>query len=210
MTLPRYVIVSAVLFFIHDLQGQGSGINTIPGDEIRGAIPYEMKGREDNRIPIATFDDCSLWEVKVKNAKASLNRTTEQRILSSEYAGKLTFTTTSPVTEIRVELKKPVKLEKDWDCVNMWAWGDHSAWMPEARRSVVASAIIMDATGKEHHLTFAQFDIDAKKAGNMGYHYWFLQHVKLTYPIPLPAEFIGIIYKGDETEPGETEPSTFS
>lgn len=187
-------------FFAQSAQWSGKvekGVNHDPKQKEVGKPPYEMEGRKEAREPLLTFDDCSLWQIRTDRAEAMLYRTQEKRVIG-EYSGKVVYKTTQPQAGFRVELVKPYKFKKEWDCINFWNHGNHWLW-ENSGQAMTHYAIIEDAKGREITIPFMQEWLWR----NLNYKYWFLNHIKLNDSIQRPITFIGMEFRGNATVPGE-------
>jgi hypothetical protein len=192
-------MAAGMLLTANSLYSQERGINQDPEAKKIGEIPYEMKDRKDNRVPLATFDDCTKWQVTADQAEVKLYRTREERVVG-DYSGKVVYRTKSPAAGFRVELVEPILLGQEWDCINFWNYGDHWLWgEPSWTTALAVSAIVTDAQGKEHIMPFVQAGY-----GNLCHKYWFLNHLKLIEDITFPATFKGFLFSGKKTIPDET------
>lgn len=178
------------------------GINHDPTQKSIGNKPYEMADRKEAREPLLTFDDCTQWQVRSHQSEAALYRTKEQRVIG-EYSGKLVYKTKQAKAGFRVELVKPYRFEKEWDCINFWNYGNHWLW-ENSGEAMTHYAVIQDAKGKEITIPFMQEWLWR----NLNYKYWFLNHIKLNDSIARPITFIGLEFKGEGTKP-DVENSIF-
>ena len=195
----KKIFFSIVFFYSFIIvSGQGTGINRDPYQKSIGEMPYEMKDRTEERIPLISFDDAEKWKVTTKNCEVKLYRTKEQRVFR-EYSGKIIYKTTAKKAEFNVELIDPVELKEPWDCINFWNYGDHWLWgEPLWTTAMDLSVIIEDAGGKIHKIKMVQ-----EGYGKINYKYWFLSHMKLKEEIKGPAKFIGFNFKSNNSVVGE-------
>jgi hypothetical protein len=49
-----------------------------PAPAVTGAMPYEMKDRQEEQTPFLTFEDCSGWVVESTGTAAFLNRSRDR------------------------------------------------------------------------------------------------------------------------------------
>jgi hypothetical protein len=195
--MKQYILL-IFLFLSLFLRAQTSkeGVNIDPYQTKIGEQPYEMKDRKDEFTPVATFNDCTQWIVKSTNVEVALYRTQEERVFS-DYSGKIVYTTLRDNAEFRVELKKPLKL-KDWDCIELWNYGDHWCWSePHYSTAMNIFVIVRDGNGKEHIMPIVQ-------AGYQGiiHKYWFLSHFKLQEKLDGSTEFIGYTFRSEKPDIG--------
>jgi hypothetical protein len=189
-------IVAVVFTAAINLSGQGVGINIDPQQKATGDKPYEMQGRQEVREPFITFDDCTKWQVTVNKGEAKLFRTQEQRVVT-DYSGRVEYKTdTAGKAGFRVELVTPIKLKKEWDCINLWNFGPK--WLWEGGPSLTHSLIILDARGVEQKIRFVQEWLWPE----MCYKYWYLDHIKLHDSIARPVTLVGMEFSGNG-KPGE-------
>lgn len=190
-TLSLSVVLTTTAF------GQGRGINSDPTQKSIGKAPYEMEGRKETRVPTITFDDCTRWQVKTKNADAQLYRTQEQKIVGM-YSGKVHYRTRQRKAMFRVELIKPIKMDRAWDCVNLWNYGNHWLW-ENSGEAMTHHLVIKDGNDSELVIPF----ISEGLWRNMNYKYWTLSHIKLGDSIVKPITLIGLEFAGNSTVPNQ-------
>ncbi|MCP4643020.1 MAG: hypothetical protein GY851_21420 [bacterium] len=167
------------------------GANTDPNPGPDGVKPYEMADREEDRVPLATFEDCTRWTVEATGAEASLYRTSEQRLFRP-HCGKLVYRGTADESDILLRLEKAIPIPEPWDCFSFWNYGAHWVWgEPLAARALHVSAVVRDADGEEHDLAFDQVG-----ARGMVHRYWFLTRTILLEDVPRPAQFVGLRFQG--------------
>ena len=190
------LILNVTLFAADTVTTQGSNIDPNPGKV--GKKPYEMADREEERVPLTTFEDCDKWVVESQGAEASLYRTTDQR-LYRDYCGKLVYTKTAEESEIFVRLKDPIDIPGPWNCVNFWNYGAHWLWgEPHYTRALHISAVIKDAKNKLRDISF-----DQGGYGGMVHKYWFMNHAIVTEDIVRPAKFVGFRFSGKNVTDAE-------
>ena len=179
-------------FFPSSLPAQGvKGINQDPDPQGPGRRPYEMAGRQEQRPPALTFEDCSRWTVESKGAEAALYRSNDQ-LLYRDYVGKLTYRATDKSSEIVVRPLTPVPLPDSADCIDFWNYGAHWLWgKPHYRRALRHYALLRDGEGEIHTVSFVQSGYNG-----MVYKYWFLNHIKLPEDMKRPLTFEGILFRG--------------
>lgn len=184
---------------VHHWSGPAvKGINEDPHQKSIGSRPYEMKDRTEVREPILTFDDCTQWQVRMEDrAEATLYRTKEQRVIG-DYSGKVVYKINEERAGFRVELEKPYRFEKEWDCINFWNRGNHWSWINH-NEALEHYAVIRDAGDREIIIPFMQEWLFQ----NMCYTYWFLNHIKLNDSIRRPITFIGMEFRGRHESVGK-------
>jgi hypothetical protein len=200
MNFKTSFLLFLIIFYTSSVFAQKRGVNNDPFQIKVGEKPYEMVGRAEDNIPVATFEDCTKWIVETENCKANLYRTEEEKLFR-EYSGKLVFTPTAKESEITLRLEKPVLLNDDWDCIDFWNWGAHWLWGEPAWQTAFRGyALIEDAGGEIQELSFTQSGYPG-----MVHKYWFLNHIKLNGEIKLPAKFIGVKFKTFRAIAGEEQ-----
>lgn len=191
-----------LLFFcfsliLQTLVGQKLGINNDPNQKHIGEMPYEMEGREEDRIHLVDFDDCTKWKVTSKNCDVQLFRTQEERVYR-EYSGKIIYKTLDKNAEFTVELLSPLDLKEPWDCINFWNYADHWLWgEPHWRTAMNLFVMIQDGEGEIHEINMIQAGYN-----NLNHKYWFLNHMKLKYQILGPSKFVGFKFKSKNSDVG--------
>ncbi len=195
--IKQFLTGIVLLISIHITIGQGVGVNQDPFQKGIGEIPYEMKGRVEERKPLISFDDCTQWEVSSKNCDVKLYRTQEQRVFR-KYSGKIIYKTTAKKAEFSVKLKSPILLKEPWDCINFWNYGDHWLWGEPIWTTAMDLSIIMeDRNGKKHTIKMVQDGY-----GKLNAKYWFLNHLKLKEELKGPSKFIGFKFKSMNADVG--------
>lgn len=190
----RYILLFA--FVLNSLLGfSKEGKNNDPYETKIGCIPNEMKNRQDEYTPIATFEDCTKWTVEGINVEVALYRTRQERVFS-EYSGRIHYKATADNATFRIQLKKPVEV-KDWDCLELWNYGDHWCWETNASTAMRVFVIIRDANGLEHVMPIVQAGYDG-----LVHKYWFLSHFKLIEKLEGPTQFVGYKFVSDKPDIG--------
>ncbi len=113
-------------------------------DEAIGVRPYEMDwaGRtEDDHPPLIDFEGLDGWTVECRDAAATLLRTREQQ-LWSQYVAKLTYRGTGQSPQVRLVPARSIPLPNDFDCINLWVYGNNWAWVPDTSTPQVEIALI--------------------------------------------------------------------
>lgn len=124
-------------------------------EEKVGKRPYELDwaGRfEDDHPPLVDFEDLTGWTVETKDAEATFVRTREEQIWG-KYVGKLTYRGIGNQPAVIVRPPEPIAIEKPFDAVTIWVYGNNWAWVndPTTPR-VLISAIFVDSAGQEFTL----------------------------------------------------------
>jgi len=151
-----------------------------------GARPYEMAGREEDRVPLVDFEDLSGWTVHCeKGADADLTRTREQQMWG-RYVGKLTYSGKSDESKVILRPPAPIPIRGSFDCINMWIYGNTWEWAPDPGTPFVdVSVLVTDSAGQEQPIYLTR----------VRWKEWWLAHRKLDTP-PESASFSGIEVKG--------------
>jgi hypothetical protein len=150
-------------------------VMTIPpqADGVAGERPYEMVWAnrvKDDHPPLIDFEDLIGWRTVLSNAEATFQRSREQQIWG-KYVGKLTYRGTGSRPEIRILSPGPVKVNKPFDAVTCWIYGNNWAWAPDPETPQVAiSALFSDAEGNELRVNLTR----------VRWKEWFLAHRRLT------------------------------
>ena len=191
------IVFSCILLNLQYVNSQSIGVNHDPNQKQIGEMPYEMKGREEDRIPIANFDDCTKWKVTSKNCDVKLFRTQEQHVYRA-YSGKVIYKATDKNAEFTVQLINPIELKDPWDCINFWNYADHWLWgEPHWRTAMNLYVMIEDGNGKIHDINMVQAGYD-----NLNHKYWFLNHMKLKEEIVGLSKFVGFKFKTKRADVG--------
>lgn len=142
-------------------------------DEVVGKRPYEMDwaGRtQDEHPPLFDFEDLSGWRVETENAQATFKRSREQQ-LWGQYVGKLTYRATDKRPEIRLRPPEPIKIDKFFDAVTLWAYGNNWAWVQDPSTPQIGiAAIFQTPEGQEFRVPVA----------HVNWKEWHLCHRRLT------------------------------
>ncbi|MCC6442573.1 MAG: hypothetical protein IT210_03835 [Armatimonadetes bacterium] len=134
-----------------------------------GKKPYEMAGRQEERVPLIDFQDVSGWEVEGQDAEGWLYRSQEQKLFR-DYCGKLVYMGKGANPVLTVRPKKPIPIPDPWDNVNFWNYGNSWGWAPDPTTPFLqVSAVIHDAAGAEIEMPL----------GGIDYQYWFLMNGRL-------------------------------
>ncbi len=193
----KKLLIVLPLIFVQLCFAQKRGLNYDPESNAVGVKPYEMAGRQEDRVPLAKFDDCERWFIETENCDADLYLTSEQRLFRDK-CGKLVYNTQERRASIILRYEDPVSINEPWDCIDFWTYGAHWLWgEPHYSTAFRHYAIIEGADGRIHELDFSQSGY-----GGMIHNYWFLSRLKLNEEIKRPAKFIGVKFQGNNTEPG--------
>lgn len=164
-------------------------LNDPPAPETAGVRPYEMEGRTEDRTPLFGFEDLAGWTVEcIDGADADLVRSREQQMWG-RYVGKLVHKGTSAESRAILRPAKPIPIEGEFDCINMWIHSNSWEWAPEAGTPFLnVSILLRDAAGEEQavHLVRTRWKE------------WWLAHKRLD-PKGLkqaPLSFSGIEVRG--------------
>lgn len=126
-----------------------------PADEDVGERPYEMvwANRQPDREPLVNFDSLDGWYLEcLASTWARLHPSLEQRVWDSKTA-KLTYRGTSEKSTVIIRPPAPIPIETDFDCVNLWLYGNNWGWArdPSTPR-VTLYLLASDAEGVEHEV----------------------------------------------------------
>ncbi len=191
--------ILTIILLLFSLLGyaQKRGSNFDPESAAMGTKPYEMAARQEDKEPLADFDNCEKWIIETENAEADLYLSSEQRLFRPT-SGKLVYKTTNKEASIKMIYEKPIDIKEPWDCIDFWTYGDHWLWERKYYSAFNHYAMIEGADGK-------MYEVDFTQSGHEGltHKYWFLNHIKLNQKIERPAKFVGIKLKGNNTIPGE-------
>lgn len=189
-------LITALLFSIH-LQAQQvkSGINTDVGQHLVGVRPYESKPME--RKATLDFMDCTRWFLRTDRCEATLIRSNEE-IVTADYSGKIVYKATDRSASIFVGLQQPLTLDKPWDCVDVWTFGDHWLWgEPHFSTAFQLYAVFRGKDGKEH-----EFNVVQSGYTPLAHKYWFMNHLKLKDGDKQYTHFLGFLFKGNNLDVG--------
>lgn len=142
-------------------------------DEFIGQRPYELDwaGRyKDDHEPIIDFEDLTGWYVQTRDVSAEFSRTREQQ-LWDKYVGKLTYRATGQNPLLRIFPPQPIKIDRPFDAVTCWIYGNNWAWSPDPTTpQVIIRAIFRGTDGSEISVYLDQ----------VNWKEWFLVHRRLT------------------------------
>jgi len=165
--LKTVIIIGLVLL------GLVAAIHVFAADEVVGKRPYEMDwaGRvNDEDPPLVNFENLDGWQAVGKNAAASFERTREQQIWG-KYVGKLTYKSIGENPSVSFGPATPVKIDKPFDAVSVWIYGNNWGWAPDPNTPQVSvAAVFADSKGNEFSIWLA----------TVSWEEWFLCQKRLT------------------------------
>ena len=135
-----------------------------------GLRPYEMKNRTEDRTPLFGFEDLSGWRIEcLEGADGELVRTREQQMWG-KYVGKLSYTGKSEASRVVIRPPQPIPIPEEFDCINMWIYGNLWEWAPEPGVPFVNIHILLaDSSGNEESVYLTR----------VRWKEWWLAHKKL-------------------------------
>ena len=143
------------------------------GQEVVGERPYEMEWAnrtEDDHPPLIDFEDLTGWTVEVDNAEATFERSREQQIWG-KHVGKLTYRGTGASPEVRILPPEPVRIDRHFDAVTIWIYGNTWGYRYDTTTPQVAvTAVFADAEDNEFGVSLTR----------VRWKEWFLCHRRLT------------------------------
>jgi hypothetical protein len=148
------------------------GASPLAAAEVVGQRPYEMDwvGRtEDTRPPQVDFEAEIPWEVHCQDAQARFERTREQQ-LWGKYVAKLTYRGEGKQPAVTARCSAPVPLAAEWDCVNVWVYGNNWAWAPDPATPPVTLNLVFQVPAGERRFSI----------GTVRWKEWFLVHHRFT------------------------------
>lgn len=164
------------------------------GGEPVGQRPYEMDwaGRTtDTRPPTVDFEQDDPWTVDVRDAVASVSRTREQQLFG-EHVARLVYRSDGAQPRVTLRPQQPIPVPADFDCVNLWVYGNNWAWAPDRSTPQVAIAALFRPTdGGSIRMPL----------GSVNWREWWLMHRRLT-PDQLAALRAGAVFEGLEVAGG--------
>ncbi len=144
----------------------------VPLQEKVGERPYELnwaERNEDDHRPLVDFEDLDGWKTVCEDAQATFTRSREQQIWG-RYVAKLTYHATGPRPVVRVLPPAPVRIEKPFDAVTCWIYGNNWGYAPDPDTPPVSvSALFRDPAGAEISAPLAR----------VNWKEWFLCHRRL-------------------------------
>lgn len=163
-----------------------------------GERPYELSESAVSRKSTFDFMNIDKWQiVSPTNCDVELTRTSEQ-IATVPFSGKIEYETKQQEASFFVSLKEPISLDEAWDCLDIWTFGDHWLWgEPASHTAMQAYAVVEDSYKRRHEVNLVQ----SGYAG-MVHKYWMLNHVKFPQSFSPNAKFLGIKFKGNNTDVG--------
>lgn len=140
----------------------------------QGQRPYEMvwAGRTaDTHPPLVVFDEVSGWSVQCVNAEATLTASDEQ-LLFADRTAKLQYRRqTSGSTSIQLRPPAPIPIDRAFDCVNWWVYGNNWAFAPDASTPPVTLTVVFGSpTGPDVPVSM----------GSVGWQEWWVMHRRLS------------------------------
>lgn len=143
------------------------------GEAPLGVRPYEMDwaGRtEDTRPPTVDFESDEAWQVEIHDAVASFCRSREQQLFG-RFVGRLEYRSAGPQPRVTLRPPRPVPLPPDFNCVNLWGYGNNWAWAPDQTTPQVALTLLLRS---------AAGDVVRVSLGSVNWKEWWLMHRRLT------------------------------
>jgi len=163
-------------------------------DETVGARPYEMEWADrdrDTRLPNVDFEAVEGWTVEFHDALACFERSREQQ-LWGRYAGKLTYRADGRKPAVTVRPAQPLPVPAEWDCVNLWVYGNNWAFSPDRSTPTVSlNLLFRSAAGSPLRINM----------GTVRWKEWWLMHWRLT-PEQAAAMGEGATWEGLEVTGG--------
>lgn len=169
---------------------------SIYAQQKQGVSPYEMKDRKEHQPPVLNFADCNQWNLEFHNCQATLSQTKEQFVFDQPSA-RITYQTTRPNAVLFLNLKKPIRLLPNWNCIDVWTFGDHWFWgEPNMGTAMQVYAVFTDKHDKQHEINLVQSGYP-----QFAHKYWFLNHLKYNNKSGY-THFLGFRLKGNSTDVG--------
>ncbi len=163
----------------------------------RGEPPYEMKDRKEHHQPVLDFSDCAVWTLETENCIAGLSCSDEQFVYDKP-SGKITYVTSKSDASIFLKLNIPFCLLKEWDCLDVWTYGDHWFWgEPNMGTAMQVYAVFADREKVEYEVNLVQSGYP-----QFAHKYWFLNHLKYSGGTSDYTQFVGFRLKGRNTDTG--------
>jgi len=167
--------------------------NQLSDNEPVGQRPYEMvwAERREEHVPLIDFDDLAGWTVALYNgAEATLYRSQEQQMWG-EYVGKLVYKGASKESKLILSPPSPISISGNFDCVNLWCYGNNWGWVPDPSTPQVNLAVYLkDSQDQLHRVPLT----------NVRWQEWWLIHKRIESEtlksIKFPCQFIGIEVTG--------------
>ena len=174
--MPHIVTTLLLLVFVV------LAVNAAEGERV-GQRPYELDWANrtaDDHPPLVDFEDLDGWRVECQNAAATFERSREQQIWG-QHVGKLTYCAAGTNPVVRVLPPAPIRIDKSFDAVTCWLYGNNWGYAPNAATPPVdVAADFADADGKEFSVPLA----------HVHWEEWFLCHRRLE------TEQIGRVARG--------------
>ncbi len=173
-------------------------VNGVPADGPVGERPYEMvwARRRERREPLVDFEDLSGWTLATYDgATGELRRSREQQMWGRHVA-KLTYAGTAANSRLLLRPPNGITIPDRFDCVELWAYGNNWAWVPDPTTPQVELAVwLLDAKDAEHRVPLT----------NVRWKEWWLVHKRIPESaldqIAWPCRFAGLeVRRGANTE----------
>ncbi|MBC7326949.1 LamG domain-containing protein [bacterium] len=173
-------------------------INEIAPNEKIGERPYEMvwANRQEERKPLVDFENLEGWKVECYDgANVEVRRSREQQMWG-DYVCKVSFSGKSADSRFIIKPPKPIPIEGDFDCINLWIYGNNWGWEPLDKNNprVEIDIHFVDSAGKPFRIYF----------WNVMWKEWFLAHRRIDESIlkqiSFPCSFTGIEVRGCSNE----------
>ena len=165
ISILTILVISLVLFQMSRTALADDSIVTIvpaesqPVDEPMGEQPYEIvwAKRTPPRKALVDFDTLDGWTVECRDgAEARMYPSHEQRIWESKTV-KLIYRGTDEKSNLILRPPKPIAIEQEYDCINLWIYGNNFGWVDDPKTPwVYVSALLLDADGNEHEIQIMQ------------------------------------------------------
>ena len=114
--------------------------------EVVGKRPYELDwaGRTaDAHPPLVDFEDLTGWTADTRDASARLELSREQQIWG-RHVGKLTYLGTGANPWILVRPPDPLPVQKPFDAVTLWVYGNNWGWAPDPKTPQVSVGVLFE------------------------------------------------------------------
>lgn len=169
-----------------------------------GSRPYEKIGSSKQQSTL-DFMDCTQWSIETQKCDATLSRS-NQEIVTENYSGRIDYKTEESQASLFLKLNVPQPLNKPWDCLDVWTFGDHWLWgEPSAGTAMQIFAVFQGKDGKTYDINVVQDGYS-----QFAHKYWFLNHLKLKDGGKLYTHFLGFKLKGNHTDVGISHTVYFS
>lgn len=142
-------------------------------EEQIGKRPYEMvwaNRTSDTHPALVDFENLDGWTVECVSAAATLTRSREQQ-LWGQYVAKLVYRGTGPKAAVTLRPPKPIAVSWPFDCLNLWAYGNNWAWVPDRTTpQVEIAALLRGKSGQSLRIPL----------GRVNWQEWWVMHRKLS------------------------------